>query len=130
MLYARVTSPYLSDSDHSDYLVDQLQDIGDVCSTVIPNITVRSVETYYTAPAPTSIDFGSTTTTSSAPAASTTCAGQIITGTSACNALSRQYGLPTGDLQVLSPNGDCTFTGSKCAALPCSIIKVPIGSTW
>ncbi|KAK8097735.1 uncharacterized protein PG998_013221 [Apiospora kogelbergensis] len=45
MLYQRVTSSLLSDEDHSDYLVDQLQDIGDICSTSIRDFTLRAVPT-------------------------------------------------------------------------------------
>lgn len=77
MLYLRVTSLYLADSDHSEYLVSQLQDLVDVCSTSIPNITVPVQPTYNAAPPPTSVHFRNTTTTS-APVTPTTCNGQAI----------------------------------------------------
>jgi hypothetical protein len=129
MLYARVTSPYLADSDHSDYLVDQLQDIGDVCSTSIPNITVRSIETYIVAPSPTSINFASTTASGSVVTA--TCLGQTVTADgSSCDSLSQKYGVTTGDLQILSANDDCSFTGSQCVPLPCSLEQTSSGQTW
>lgn len=148
MLYARVTSPYLADSDHSDYLVDQLQDIGDICNTTIPNITIRALPSYETAPPVTSINFVGTTSSTSKPPATTTCSGQVLNSskkrsdggygreadkgdaTSACDRLSKAYGISTGDLQAKSSSANCSITGNVCFPSACKLQQVPSGSTW
>lgn len=82
-LYSRVTSDFLPNSDHSDYLVDQLFDIQDVCNITLPDFTLRLLDWYDTAPPLTSTDLGSTSTasaTTSAPTSSTTCLGQSVGG--------------------------------------------------
>lgn len=131
MLYARVTSPYLDDSDQSDFLVSQLQDIGDVCNITIPEITIRALPSYADAPMPTSIDFESTaTSTISSAAATTTCDGQIIASGSGCAALSTKYGLTTGDLQKLTGSDTCVISASTCFPAACTLGAVPTGATW
>ncbi|THY54577.1 hypothetical protein D6C97_05682 [Aureobasidium pullulans] len=130
MLYARVTSPYLDDSDQSDFLVSQLQDIGDVCNITIPEITIRALPSYADAPMPTSIDFESTaTSTISSAAATTTCDGQIIASGSGCAALSTKYGLTTGDLQKLTGSDTCVISASTCFPAACTLGAVPTGAT-
>ncbi|MCJ1269693.1 hypothetical protein MMC22_009585 [Lobaria immixta] len=147
ILYQRVTSPYLADSDHSDYLVDQLQDIGDVCNTSIPDITVRALQTYPAAPPISSIAF--TTTSTLAAPTSTGCEGQTISNsnkrslqihgrimgerdvdaTSTCDLLSNKYGLTTGDLQGISGSTDCTISNALCFPASCKLMQVPNGAT-
>lgn len=148
ILYQRVTSPYLADSDYSDYLVDQLQDIGDVCSTSLPDIILREPQTYPAATPISSIAF--TTTSTSAASTSTECGGQTISSlkkrspqihgraveerdagaASTCDMLSNKYGLTTGDLQGISGSTDCTITNALCFPAPCELIQVPSGATW
>lgn len=148
ILYQRVTSPYLADSDYSDYLVDQLQDIGDVCNTSIPDITVRALQIYPAAPPLSSIAFTATSTL--AAPASTGCGGQTISAsnkrspqihersaekrdvdpTSTCDSLSNKYGLTTGDLQAISNSTDCTISNTFCFPAPCKLMQVPNGATW
>lgn len=45
-----MSSPYLPDSDYSDYLVDQYQDILDICKTSMPELVVRALPYYEDAP--------------------------------------------------------------------------------
>jgi hypothetical protein len=141
-----ITSPYLVDSDNSDFLIDQLLDIGDVCNVTIPEITVRALPSDVNAPPVTSTNFGSTTI-STAPA-STTCAGQLLKSSSkrspkvrgrvakidesitSCDTLSKKYGISTGDLQALSQSSTCTFTGNVCFPASCTLLQVPVGATW
>lgn len=128
MLYQRVTSPFLIDSDYADYLVDQLQDIGDVCNTSIPAITVRAPQTFPPAPPLTSIAF--TTTSTSPLPTSTVCAGQTINQSeSTCDALSQTYGLTTGDLQAISGSDTCTILTALCFPAACKLMQVPSGAT-
>lgn len=50
MFHQRMSSPYLPDSDYSDYLVAQYQDILDVCSAPMPELVVRALPYYEDAP--------------------------------------------------------------------------------
>ncbi|KAK9772777.1 hypothetical protein AB5N19_03209 [Seiridium cardinale] len=131
MLYARVTSPFLTDAAHSEYLVDQLQDICDVCSTDVPDFTVRGLPTYQSAPPLSSLNLGDVTTslTTTAPAASATCAGQLISSGSGCDVLSNNYGVATGDLQKLTGSNTCQVTGTVCLPAACSLQQLAGGET-
>ncbi|KAI1080828.1 hypothetical protein F5B20DRAFT_570266 [Whalleya microplaca] len=114
MLYQRVTSPFLIDFDHSDYLVDQLQDIVDICNTSIPDITLRAPQTYPAAPLVTSIAFSTTTT---------------IPSGSGCDEISETFGLTTGDLQGITDSLTCTISQPLCFPAPCQLLRVSNGST-
>lgn len=50
MFYQRMSSPYLPDSDYSEYLVAQYQDILDVCKASMPELVVRALPYYEDAP--------------------------------------------------------------------------------
>jgi hypothetical protein len=94
MLYYRVTSNYLPDADYSQNLVDQSQDIADVCSTSILDVTLRALPAYDPTPTKTH------SPTSAAPVA--TCSGQTISSSSVpaqCDAKSTKYGVSTKDIQ-------------------------------
>jgi hypothetical protein len=80
MLHARVQSPFLPDLDHANFLVDQLQDVLEVCSiTTLGDISTRPMFGYGIAPSPTSQSFGNgTTSTTATVSASATCTGQVI----------------------------------------------------
>ncbi|KAI8631442.1 hypothetical protein F5Y19DRAFT_473115 [Xylariaceae sp. FL1651] len=127
MLYYRINSVFLADSDHSDYLISQLQDIQDVCSTQLPDVTIRNPPPYATA----TVAVPTTTTTS--PAASTTCAGQVLSSGNAasgnCDSLSSTYGLTTGDLRTATNSITCDITSSTCLPLACTLQQVKANST-
>jgi hypothetical protein len=128
MLYTKVTSEFLADTDHADYLVDQLQDIADVCNTSIPAITTRATISWDLAPAPTP----TTTTTTPAPP-STTCAGgqgQTLSSGIGCDALSQKYGIATGDLEAISGSDVCSISKASCYPSACSLQQVASGATW
>ncbi|KAI1880137.1 hypothetical protein JX265_001758 [Neoarthrinium moseri] len=130
MLYTRVTSNYLPDSDHSDYLADQLLDIQDVCNKTRPDFTMRLPTTYDTAPPLTSLNLGSTTTTSSTAAPTTTCAGQAIpAGSLTCDDLSARYGVSTGALQWYTNSDQCTVRSTACLPPPCQLKQVKVGDS-
>jgi len=83
MFYQRLSSDYLPDSDYSDYLVDQFQDIQDVCSTTVGNLSTRA---FYPYPAATTYVANATTTAANATgtpamATSTTITSSIKTPT-------------------------------------------------
>jgi hypothetical protein len=128
MLYTKVTSEFLADTAHADYLVDQLQDIADVCNTSIPAITTRASTSWDLAPAPTP----SNTTTTAAPA-TTSCAagqGQTLSSGTGCDALSQKYGITTGDLEAISGSDVCSILKVSCYPLACSLQQVASGATW
>ncbi|KAH3941458.1 hypothetical protein HBI56_198660 [Parastagonospora nodorum] len=127
MLYTKVTSEFLADTDHADYLVGQLQDIADVCNTSIPAITTRATISWDSAPAPTP---NSATTTP--PPATTTCAagqGQTLSSGTGCDALSQKYGISTGDLEAISGSDVCSISTASCFPLACSLQQIGTGAT-
>lgn len=119
--------------DHSDYLVNQIFDIQDVCNVTLPDFTVRLPDYFEVAAPLTSTNLGPTTTsspTTSAPATTTTCLGQSVSTGSGCDALSAQYGVGTGALQYLSNSDTCTFTNTACLPSACKLQQVKTGDTW
>lgn len=125
-MYSRVTSTLLSDEDYSDYLVDQLQDVADICSTKLRDFTVRAVATYDPAPP---VSLTPTTTTGSIPAA-TTCAGQTVSSGSGCDALSTKYGVATGDLQATTNSSTCQVSATVCLPAACILQRLTGSQTW
>jgi hypothetical protein len=128
MLYTKVTSEFLADSDHADYLVDQLQDIADVCNTSIPAITTRASTSWDLAPAPTPTSM----TTSTTPV-TTSCAagqGQTLSSGTGCDALSQKYGITTGDLVAISGSDTCIISTASCFPSSCSLQRMVSGATW
>jgi hypothetical protein len=124
MLYYRVTSNYLPDADYSEYLVDQLQDIADVCSTSLPDITLRALPTYDPIPTTTR------SPTSASPIA--TCLGQTIGSASApagCDAISTTYGVTTGDVQSATNSDTCTLSSPICLPMGCGLVQTKSGDT-
>ncbi|KAI8284181.1 hypothetical protein K4K60_002110 [Colletotrichum sp. SAR11_57] len=54
LLHTRIESEFLPDEDHSDYLVEQFQDIQNVCqTTLVADISTRKLPAYPTADIPT-----------------------------------------------------------------------------
>lgn len=70
----RLSSDYLPDSDHSDYLVAQFQDIQDVCSTSVGAISTRAFGGFAPAFPTVTSNVTSTTDTATLTAATTTAA--------------------------------------------------------
>ncbi|KAJ5098774.1 hypothetical protein N7532_005775 [Penicillium argentinense] len=127
--YSRLRTSMRTIFAYSDYLVDQLQDIGDVCSTSIPDITVRAIPTYSSIPKsvstkPTTTDATPTSTATSVP----TCYGQQVSG-SGCDNLSAQYNVTTGDLKAYSQSDSCSFSRLACLPKGCDLYKVTSGDS-
>ncbi|KAJ8124182.1 hypothetical protein ONZ43_g37 [Nemania bipapillata] len=53
VLWWRINSPFLPDTDYSDYLIEQFQDIKDVCNVTMPDSLIRTLPSYAAAPSPT-----------------------------------------------------------------------------
>ncbi|KAJ0274232.1 hypothetical protein CBS470a_011879 [Colletotrichum nupharicola] len=184
MLYRRVTSEFLPDTDHSDYLVGEFQDIQLVCQTSIGPLATRSVPLYpyatelqelnETAPDPTGIpstgapivgDDGSPWDPEEdtedpgidvempggeedpneiepepEPAdliVPTNCTGRAVDvryasldGIEACNELSEEYGVATGQLMYATNTEDCYSYDFVCVPEACGLLRVNAGDTW
>ncbi|KAJ0327515.1 hypothetical protein COL5a_005895 [Colletotrichum fioriniae] len=82
ILYTRISSIFLPDTDYSEYLADQIFDISDVCNKTVPDFTVALPWDYQTASTLSSVNVGSSTTAvataTSTAAATTTCVGQTL----------------------------------------------------
>lgn len=111
MLYQRITSDYLPDSDFSDYLVAEFQDIQDVCSTTI----AATISTRPLWDLPTAFPTASTTTNSSLANATST----PTTTTSLASSISTGHPVTTPTPIQTGMVSDCTefyeaVTGDDC----------------
>lgn len=133
ILHKRLSSPFLEDNDWTQNLITQFHDIEANCSTSIPLATSSSTLFVGTVPKPTAT---ATTTISESIVASatTTCAGQLVSPTSAqfrCRALSDAYGVPDGEIVVTSGSQDCEFDAPICLPAPCELdIITTLDETW
>ena len=153
MYYRRMISPYLPDSDYSDYLISQYQDIIDVCNATMPDLVIRALPRYENAlpPGP-GLTFGTNNATTFAgnatihgpypmngtfvngtSAINNTCQGQLIRSSTirtSCNDLAQKYSVTTGDLQAAIGNDDCSLTAPVCVPAACTLKEVPANATW
>lgn len=142
LMHARISSEFLPDEDHSDYLVEQFQDIQDVCQTTIAEtimtrrlpdypVAITATPTYGEVPA---------TVTDTEPEPLTCPEGQAVLDlrytTSenyvlACAEISLRHGVATGNLVVGTGNKACWVdAGEICGPLPCRLRRVREGDTW
>ena len=128
MMYQRLNSPYLPDHEYSDYLIQQYQDILDVCNATqnMPELVIRVPPKYATAsPPPLNVN-GS---------ADNCCTGQTIVKStldpkSSCNSIAQAFNVATGDVQAATGKSDCTLsTSSICLSSPCVLHQIPADAT-
>ena len=81
-MWWRINSPFLPDADESDYLIEQYQDIIDVCNVTMPPSLIRALPSYPAAPTPTYLPPGTDPNANVTALNSTTCGGQTISGSS------------------------------------------------
>lgn len=127
VFHQRLLSPLLRAGEWTTYLQEQHADLASVCSTNMVLPTTSSSLYLGTVPLATATATSTTSGTSSAPAATTTCAGQIIPVSDIpmdCDMLSKEYNVTTGDLTVLTGEWDCLITAPICAPLPCELVHV------
>lgn len=104
-----INSPFLPDTDYSDFMIDQYQDIQDVCNFTVtgPLVAIRpppdtDPNQNYTAP--------------------TGCSGQQINvNGESCDSLSANYGVTTGDLEAAANSTDCSTATTLCLLLSCNV---------
>lgn len=126
----RLLSPTLPTSDYSTYLVEQFELLQQNCSTTLSYSTSSS--TLFVSSA--SATATATATTISTIAASTTCAGQVVTPVAsgpplACYALSEQYNVSTGTMMTITEDVFCGFNETQCFPGPCELQQI-YGGTW
>ncbi len=81
-MWWRINSPFLPDADESDYLIEQFQDITDVCNVSMPSSLIRALPSYPAAPSPTYLPPGTDPNANSTASNSGTCDGQTISASS------------------------------------------------
>lgn len=122
-MHKRLSSPLLISSSFNDYLVEQFQDMEEVCSTSIPLTT--ATRTYYSGTATPA------TTITTAPPATTTCAGQLVQPAGlSCREMAEEYGVPEGAITIASNSHSCNFDQPICLPQPCELDVVHFGDTW
>jgi hypothetical protein len=133
ILHQRLSSPFLEDTDWTQNLITQFHDIEANCSTSIPLATSSSTLFVGTVPkpAPTAT---ATISESASGSATTTCAGQLVSPTSAqfrCRKIADTYGVPDGEIVVASGSQDCEFDTPLCLPAPCELdIITTFDETW
>ncbi|EUC34225.1 carbohydrate-binding module family 50 protein [Bipolaris victoriae FI3] len=143
LMHARISSEFLPDEDHSDYLVQEFQDIQNVCQTTIAaNIATRSLPNYMVVltPTPSFVEGPGEVFEPEPEATQMSCAADQIVinvmGTTsnnsmqACNDIARQYNVSTGSLVYLTQNEACYVEDQEiCGPRGCSLFHVTKGQT-
>ncbi|KAF6223147.1 hypothetical protein HO173_013268 [Letharia columbiana] len=78
VMWWRINSPFLPDTDESDYLIEQYQDITDVCNVTMPPSLIRALPSYPAAPSPPYLTPGTDPNANLTASISGTCGGQTI----------------------------------------------------
>jgi hypothetical protein len=130
-MWYRVNSAFLPDTDDSDWLIEQYQDIQDVCQISMPESVIRALPGYAPAPNATYLFPGTDPAEpSSIPSSDNTCTGETIPAGSGCDDLSHKYGVSTGDLRAAAGTDDCSFSGTICVASVCTLSQVAGDNSW
>ena len=134
-MWYRINSLFLPDSDYSDYLIEQYQDIQDLCQMVMPDTVVRALPGYPAAPSPTYLPPGTDPVgANGTSSASYNCSGQTIAqgaaGAGSCNGLSQEYGVTTGDLQAATGSTTCGLSSSVRMPSACQLTLIGSNTSW
>ncbi|KAL8826183.1 MAG: hypothetical protein Q9191_003961 [Dirinaria sp. TL-2023a] len=78
VLWWRINSPFLPDTDESDDLISQVQDISDVCNVTLPPSLIRALPSYPAAPSPTFLPPGTDPNANATEPNTSGCGGQVI----------------------------------------------------
>jgi hypothetical protein len=129
-MWYRINSLFLPDTDHSDYLIEQYQDIQDVCQISMPESVVRALPSYAAAPPPVILPPGTDPAGNTSAPGNIICTGQTLPlGSSSCDSLSQKYGVTTGDLRAATGSDDCTISNTTCVPSGCTLKEVNSGSS-
>jgi hypothetical protein len=149
MFYLRLASPYLPNTDHSDYMISQWFDMLDVCNakSKMPELLVRSLPYYQVSPDVANL--GNATDEIVMPiGANNTCTGRVVAFAnlaeptmdpktqSPCDVVPPLLKASTGDVMramhnpACIPNFNTTVIPSICLPLECQVGKMPDNTTW
>ncbi|KAF2130204.1 carbohydrate-binding module family 50 protein [Dothidotthia symphoricarpi CBS 119687] len=138
VLHARVTSDFLQDTDFGDYLVDEFQDIQNVCQTTVGELVTRVIPGY--AHVTDGAEIGRPTNTASPittdpTPTSTTCAGRTIDVRPdreedlTCHDIAEKYQIASGDIAVATNSEFCDSEAEVCIPSPCDLYRVSRNDT-
>ncbi|KAI3067253.1 hypothetical protein CBS147339_8519 [Penicillium roqueforti] len=120
----RLMSPLLPDGAHTQYLLDQYQNIQRNCSTTLP---VTTYGTTLLVTATTTVTASTPAGTVTATATSTTCMGQLVQPFDTyrpCFNISDTYNVSTGAVVRATNNEFCEYDSPICLPPPCEIDTV------
>lgn len=123
-------SPLLPDGAHTQYLLDQYQNIQRNCSTTLP---VTTYGTTLLVTATTTVTASTPAGTVTATATSTTCMGQLVQPFDTyrpCFNISDTYNVSTGAVVRATNNEFCEYDSPICLPPPCEIDTVWYNPTW
>ena len=124
----KLMSPLLANSEFTDYLIEQYDQIQSNCSTSLPLTTYSARLLVSTAVATTT-----TSGTVSAPTASSTCLGQLIDPPAygfTCDDLTDTYNITTGDARAATKDVFCQFNTTICIPNPCELDTIWDSPSW
>ncbi|KAK8075253.1 hypothetical protein PG997_009916, partial [Apiospora hydei] len=123
----RLQSPTLPDSEFSDYMVEQYEDLQKKCSTTlgyVPYTKTLLLSTPKTTASP---------TRTVEPTATPVCSGQIVTPDPeqlrTCNEITDTFNVTTGDAMLATGNKFCQFNSTLCLPLPCELDTIYLSPT-
>jgi hypothetical protein len=139
-LHARVTSEFLQDTDYAEYLINEYQDIENICKKSVGELVTRIVPGYphltdgpdigkpaYTPPV---------TTTPAATPTPTACAGRVVDIRPLleeeldCHDIAEKYEMASGSLAVATKSDWCKTDVEICIPLACNLYYTQINDTW
>lgn len=139
LLHARVTSDFLQDTDYGDYLINEFQDIQNVCKKTVGELTVRVLPGYpELSDGP---ELGKTTTTPSPVSSAPTPTPTICTGRTidirpelaeelTCHDIAEKYEIASGSIAVATNSDLCETDVEVCVPAACNLYQVGSNDTW
>jgi hypothetical protein len=138
-LYARITSEFLQDTDYGDYLVNEYQDIQNVCKKSVGELVTRIVPGYpHLTDGP---DIGKpeyippATSTPAATPTPTACAGRTVDIRPLleefdCHDIAEKYNIASGSLAVATKSSWCKTDVEICIPQACNLYYTQTNDTW
>ncbi len=139
ILHARVTSDFLADTDFSDYLVNEFQDVQNVCQTSVGELVTRVVPGYPHLTDGPELGIPTTTnppTTTDPTPTPTACVGRTLDirpdreeGLT-CHDIAEKYQIASGAIATATKSEYCDSTEPICVPATCSLYRVSPNETW
>ena len=139
LLHARVTSEFLQDTDFGDHLVNEFQDIQNVCRTTVGELVTRVLPGYAHITDGAEIGRPTTTgtpiTTEPTPTP-TACTGRVVDVRPdraeglTCHDIAEKYQIASGEIAIATKSDLCDSTGEICISPTCNLYKIAENDTW